>query len=491
MSTQKGKDNPPLFRWSSSPVQNAGDNQSPACDPPKRPWIHFWRSSSATDRASFLDILAQCDINPSVELDELPSDPGGIVCFESVDPELSDFIREASDLGQRRILAVPMPGTKVDCESAWNLLRAGASDVLVETPEADLGKVVSARIDRWRTVDALVHSEVVESNLIGSSPAWIALLRQVVEAAHFTSAAILLTGESGTGKELIGRVIHELDPDAGEHELVVTDCTTIVPELAGSEFFGHERGAFTGAVNSRDGSFALADGGTLFLDEIGDLPLPLQGQLLRVVQEGAFKRVGSDSWRRSRFRLVCATHANLTDAVRDRRFRQDLYYRIAGWVLHVPPLRQRTEDIIPLAKHFFSEFNSDGGPIEFDRPVTDYLLGRDYEGNVRDLRQLISRISSRHTGPGPVTVGELPENERPAEPSGQASWRGPEFEATIGRAVAMGVGLRDITQAAADTATRVALRNAGNLSAAARMLHVSDRALQLRRAAWRSQQQGL
>jgi len=436
-------------------------------------------------------MLAQCGVSPSTDSDEVSSDPGGIICFGMIDSELDDFIREASDLGHRRLLAVPMPGIKVDCASAWRLLRAGASDVLMATSAGDLGKVVSARIERWRIVDALVHSEAIQGHLVGSSPAWIALLRQVVEVAHFTSAAILLTGESGTGKELIGRVIHELDSSACEHELIVADCTTIAPELAGSEFFGHERGAFTGAVSGRDGAFALADGGTLFLDEIGDLPLPLQGQLLRVVQEGAFKPVGSDVWRRSRFRLVCATHADLAHAVRQRKFRQDLYYRIAGWVLQVPPLRQRTEDIIPLAKHFFNEFRCSSAPVEFDHPVIEYLLSRAYEGNVRDLRQLIGRISSRHTGPGPVTVGELPECERPDEPMDKASWRGLEFEATIGRAVAMGIGLREITQTAADTAARIALRNAGNLSSAARLLHVSDRALQLRRAAWRNQQQGL
>ena len=436
-------------------------------------------------------MLSRNGIIPLTDAEAVSPDASGIVCFATLDADLSDFIREASGQGQRRVLAVPMPGVAVDSASAWRLLRAGASDVLLATSPAEMGKLIRARIERWLIVDELIRSEIIRAHLVGSSPAWVALLRQVVEVACFTSAAILLTGETGTGKEMIGRAIHDLDPSACEHELIVADCTTIVPELAGSEFFGHERGAFTGAVSSRDGAFALADGGTLFLDEIGDLPLPLQGQLLRVVQEGAFKRVGSDVWRRSRFRLVCATHCDLLEAVQDRSFRQDLYYRIAGWVLRVPPLRHRTEDIIPLAKHFFNEFSRGGESIEFDRPVTEYLLSRAYEGNVRDLRQLVGRISSRHSGPGPVTIGELPENERPDELMDQGSWRGFEFEATIGRAVAMGVGLREITQAAADTAARIALRNTGNLRSAARTLHVSDRALQMRRAAWRNQLQGL
>lgn len=384
-----------------------------------------------------------------------------------------------------------MPDVAVESANAWRLMRAGASDVLVTRFAAEMAKLVRSRLERWRTVDALVGCEAVKATLVGSSPSWTALLRQVVEVARFTSAAVLLIGESGTGKELIGRVIHALDPAAREHEHVIVDCTTVVPDLAGSELFGHDRGSFTGSVGSRDGAFSRADGGSLFLDELGDLPLSLQGQLLRVVQEGAFKRVGSDVWRRSRFRLVSATHRDLLDAVRNRQFRQDLYYRVAGWVLHVPPLRQRTEDIIPLAKHFFREFQRGSEPIEFDRPVEQYLLSRSYDGNVRDLRQLIARISSRHTGPGSVTVGELPESERPGEDVAMASWRGLEFEATIGRAVAMGVGLKEITQAAADTAARLALRNTGNLSAAARTLRVSDRALQLRRAAWRDQLQSM
>jgi transcriptional regulator with GAF, ATPase, and Fis domain len=435
--------------------------------------------------------LSRIGVVPLAGVDNASSDAVGIVCFSAADAELNDFVREASEHGRKRVLALPMPGVAIESAYAWSLMRAGASDVLMTGSAAEMAKLVRARMERWRTVDALVNCEAVKAHLVGSSPAWAALLRQVVEVARFTSAAVLLIGESGTGKELIGRVIHELDPSACEHDLVVVDCTTVVPELAGSELFGHERGAFTGSVGSRDGAVALADGGSLFLDELGDLPLPLQGQLLRVVQEGAFKRVGSDVWRRSRFRLVSATHSNLLEAIRDRQFRQDLYYRVAGWVLHVPPLRQRTEDIMPLARHFFREFQGGSGPIEFDPTVEQYLLTRAYDGNVRDLRQLVARISSRHTGPGPVTVGELPESERPEEDVANASWRGLEFEATIGRAVAMGVGLKEISQAAADTAARLALRNSGNLRAAARTLRVSDRALQLRRAAWRDQLQSL
>lgn len=136
-------------------------------------------------------------------------------------------------------------------------------------------------------------------------------LRRIVEVACFTTSPLLLEGESGTGKELVARLFHHLDPREGKRDLIVVDCTTIVPTLSGSEFFGHERGAFTGAMSAREGAFAAADRGTLFLDEIGELPLTMQAELLRVIQEGTYKWVGADHWRKTSFRLVCATNRDL------------------------------------------------------------------------------------------------------------------------------------------------------------------------------------
>src|SRR5262249_51814424 len=153
--------------------------------------------------------------------------------------------------------------------------------------------------------------------LIGDSPAWRRLVRRIVEVARFTDAAVLITGETGTGKELVARLVHALDPRTTKRKLVLLDCTTIVPPLSGGAFFGHERGASTGATPTRDGAFALADGGTLFLDEVGELPLALQAELLRVVQEGTYKRVGSNEWRETQFRLVCATNRELLEHAAD------------------------------------------------------------------------------------------------------------------------------------------------------------------------------
>jgi transcriptional regulator with GAF, ATPase, and Fis domain len=224
----------------------------------------------------------------------------------------------------------------------------------------------------------------------------------------------LITGESGTGKELIARLIHTLDPRQNKRDLVVLDGASVVPELSGSEFFGHERGAFTGAVATREGAFALADGGTLFLDEAGELPMTLQAELLRVMQEGSYKRVGSNNWQRTDFRLVSATNRDLLAEEMRGCFRRDFYYRIAGWVCHLSPLRERPEDILPLARRFMEKLRP-GESYEFDDAAREYLLTRKYPGNVRDLRQLVTRIFYRHVGPGPITVGDIaPRRATPA-----------------------------------------------------------------------------
>ena len=321
--------------------------------------------------------------------------------------------------------------------------------------------------------------------LLGTSPRWIRLLRQVVEAALFTTSPVLLVGETGTGKELVARLVHTLDPRSAKRELVLVDCTTIVPELAGSELFGHERGAFTGAVAAREGALACADGGTLFLDELGELPPIQQAELLRAVQERTYKRVGGDAWRRTAFRLVAATNRDLREEVAAGRFRRDLYYRVAAVTCTLPSLQERPDDVLPLAEHFVAELRPEAPPA-LDEAVRDYLERRAYPGNVRDLRQLVGRLVYRHVGPGPITAGDVPDDERPTPDQESADWRDAGFERAVRRAVALGTPLQEITRAAGELAVRVALRDAGSLPGAARKLGVTNRALQLRRAAGRA-----
>jgi transcriptional regulator with GAF, ATPase, and Fis domain len=365
----------------------------------------------------------------------------------------------------------------------WSLLRSGASDVVRWDYRNPPVREVVARLERWAEIDLLMRSDAVRGKLVGDSPNWVALLRQVVEVAAFNQTSVLLTGESGTGKELVAQLIHRLDRRSDKGPLVVVDCTTVVPTLSGSEFFGHERGAFTGAVAARDGAFGRADGGTLFLDEIGELPLPLQAELLRVIQEGTYKRVGSDTWRDTQFRLVCATNRPLRDAVESGQFRSDLYHRIAAWSCELPPLRQRRDDILALAAHFVSELVPSFSRPPFDPAVTDFLLRREYPGNIRELRFLVARIAARHIGQGPITVGSLPEAERPVGERDSATWWQGSFEEAVGNAVTMGVGLREIGRVAQQTAVAVAVAGEqGNLRRAARLLGVTERALQMRRS---------
>jgi len=407
----------------------------------------------------------------------------GILCFSNAGDQLCQFLREVSRNGDERVLALATSDAIAEDWQAWELLRAGASDVLVWSAKPDLPEQIKARFERWRAVDAIISSSSVRDRLVGVSPVWRSALRQIVEVARFTAASVLLIGESGTGKELVARLVHELDPRASKNEFVILDCTTVVPELSGSEFFGHERGAFTGAVAAREGAFAQADGGTLFLDEVGELPPTLQAQLLRVVQEGTYKRVGSSTWHQTKFRLVGATNKDLLQGFEAGEFRRDLYYRIASWVFRMPSLRERREDILPLARHFLPASRPGMAPLDFDVPVRQYLAHRPYPGNVRDLQQLILRIGSRHCGPGPITLGDVPVDERPADGPGRHDWRGAEFDQAIRNAVALGAGLKEISQAAAETAIRIAVHEEdGNLKLAAHRLHVTDRALQMRRA---------
>jgi transcriptional regulator with GAF, ATPase, and Fis domain len=413
-------------------------------------------------------------------------DGPAIVVFDAVSTEVCNLVRELSAGGRHNVVAVATTSRAVSERAAWDILRHGASELFAWDHSATPGNEIAARLERWAAVEEIVESPRVRDTLVGQSPIWRRLLREVVEIARFTpDTAVLVTGESGTGKELIARLVHDLDPRPRKGNLVVLDCATVVPSLSGSEFFGHERGAFTGAIASREGVFELADGGTLFLDEVGELPLSLQAELLRVIQEGTFKRVGGNRWYETRFRLVCATNRDLLAEGDGERFRRDFYYRIAGWSCCVPSLRDRRDDIPLLVRHFLSQLR-DGTAPELDPQVERLLCSRDYEGNVRDLRHLVTRISFRHVGPGPITMGDVPDGERPEPGQGSSGSLEEDAAAYVRRALAAGLGLRELTTAVSDAAVAAAVtEEGGSLQRAAERLGVTPRALQLRRASVR------
>jgi DNA-binding NtrC family response regulator len=256
--------------------------------------------------------------------------------------------------------------------------------------------------------------------IVGESPAMRQVLRDIREVAR-TDAAVLITGETGTGKELVARAVHRASRRAAA-PLVTVNVAAIPANLVESEFFGHERGAFTGATARREGRFAYADGGTLFLDEIGELPLELQAKLLRVLQEGEFEPVGSGRTRKVDVRIVAATNRDLLGLCAAGRFREDLYYRLSVFPLHVPALRHRGDDVVLLAREFVRRFSRrDGRPVpELKESDLRRLRAYAWPGNVRELANVIER--GLITGEG---RGLNLDRALPAESTGRAAG-GPE-----------------------------------------------------------------
>ncbi len=260
---------------------------------------------------------------------------------------------------------------------------------------------------------------------VGESQALQHVLRQVQLVAP-TEAAVLVTGESGTGKELVARAIHDRSPRK-DRPLIKVNCSAVPEALFESEFFGHVKGAFTGALADRPGRFELADGGTLFLDEIGEVPIAMQAKLLRVLQEGEFERVGDTRTRRVDVRIVAATNRDLKREVEAGRFRQDLFYRLSVFPIQVPPLRERREDIRPLALHFISQSAKrlNRGVPRVARAVLGQLAAHDWPGNVRELQNVIERaVILSQGGPLHVHLHSSPPRDVGALPPGSASMPG-------------------------------------------------------------------
>ena len=252
-------------------------------------------------------------------------------------------------------------------------------------------------IDEARRVrsDESVRAETAFKGITGSSLSLRFVLSEVARVAP-TDSTVLVLGETGTGKELIAHAIHNLSARRGR-PFVKLNCAAIPFDLLESELFGHEKGAFTGAIAQKIGRFEMADGGTLFLDEIGDLPLLLQPKLLRLLQEQEFERLGSGRTHRVDVRLVAATHRDLTEMVARKLFRSDLYYRLNVFPVELPPLRERRDDIPQLVSHFVNGFaNRFGKPIRLIPPETmAALTAYSWPGNIRELQNLIERAVIR------------------------------------------------------------------------------------------------
>jgi two-component system, NtrC family, response regulator HydG len=281
-------------------------------------------------------------------------------------------------------------------ESAVEAIKKGACDYLnkplpLEVLRERIGKLVAAARKRHRAFE--IEDEMRESaafeGIVGNSPRmWdmFALIRRV--APHFRS--VLITGETGTGKDLVARVLHRLSP-VMQGRLVVLNCSAVVETLFESELFGHVRGAFTDARVDKTGLFEHAHGGTLFLDEIGDMPLSSQAKLLRVLQNQEVQRVGSLTARKVDVRVIAATNRDLSAAIRDKLFREDLYYRLSMVEIQVPPLAARKEDLSLLTRHFLAKFSDEyGKPVrKLTHRAQALLAAHSWPGNVRELENVI------------------------------------------------------------------------------------------------------
>jgi len=304
-------------------------------------------------------------------------------------------------------------------------------------------------------------------DIIGESPALRVVLAQI-DAVAKTNATVLVTGESGVGKELVARAIHTASPRADE-PLVKVNCGSIPKGLFESEFFGHRKGAFTGAVRDRVGRFRLAHRGTLFLDEVGEIPFELQAKLLRVLQEQEFEPVGDERTQRVDVRIVAATNRDLPKEVAEGRFREDLFYRLGVFPIAVPPLRERVEDILPLALHFLELAAQELNIARPDVPksLASRLQSYAWPGNIRELQHVMERASIL-SGGGPLRAEML------SLPVAQGTARLPSHSSTGPFASR----LRASSSAEEAATIRAALEeHSGNIQQTARSLGLSRQAL--------------
>jgi transcriptional regulator with GAF, ATPase, and Fis domain len=327
------------------------------------------------------------------------------------------------------------------------------------------GTVLAVELTSAAT-EAPLDKSVRFGRLVGASPAMRRLYPLVARIAQ-SHVPVVIEGETGTGKELLAETLHENGARA-DGPFVIFDCTAVPPSLLESALFGHERGAFTGAVSARRGVFEQADGGTLLIDEIGDLDVALQSKLLRAIERGEVQRVGSEKWIRVDVRIVAATRRDLDRAVQAGRFRDDLYFRLAVARIELPPLRERHGDIALLARHFWKSLDGDG-------PLPEDLLSRfdgyAWPGNVRELHNVVS---------GRIALGDL-------APAGAPAPTAVEDADVLGRVLGLDLPLARARQQVIDAfdrlyVERVLARHGGNVTRAAAASGIGRRYLQVLRS---------
>jgi DNA-binding NtrC family response regulator len=356
-------------------------------------------------------------------------------------------------------------------QTAVDAMRAGAADYLTKPLNFDellvvLEKVLDTEFLRRETrqLRARVRDRVAPNNIIGDAPPMQRVF-EIIDQVAPSRATVLITGESGTGKELVANAIHQRSPRASG-PFIKLHCAALAESLLESELFGHERGAFTGAMARKDGRFSLADGGTLFLDEIGEISPSIQVKLLRFLQEHEFERVGGTQTIRVDVRVIAATNRNLPEEVAKGRFREDLFYRLNVVSLEMPPLRDRRADIPALAKFFLAKYAkaNDKAIGELSPQTLELLVSYDWPGNVRELENAIERAVVLTSGPQ-IEPRSLPTTVRPAAP------------ATPGMPAVPGSTMSELERYAILETLKAC---GGSTSKAAEMLGISTRTIQYR-----------
>lgn len=382
-----------------------------------------------------------------------PSAAFGLIAANAIDVAIVDIkLPEYDGLEFLRRLRTTRPEIETivmsghgDMDSVIEAFRLGAFDYL-KKPFASLDLQASiARTQKYIAAQrsshqyaelcATLNRELADKGeLVGSSKAMDELRAMIALAATHSGSPVLISGESGTGKELVARRIHAESPRASARFLAV-NCAAIPRDMFESEFFGHEKGAFTDARIARDGLFRAASGGSLFLDEVGELPLDAQSKLLRVLEEGKVRPVGSDAERDVDVRIICATNRDLSAAVASGAFRRDLYYRLAVLEIAIPPLRERAEDIGLLAEHFLAGFDRHAGdePLVLAPAFRTRLQSYAFPGNVRELRNIMERAYIM--GRNPVDIELEPEPSRHQNPALTAEDASLDLEALERRAI--------------------------------------------------------
>ncbi|MFT5088162.1 MAG: DNA-binding NtrC family response regulator [Candidatus Latescibacterota bacterium] len=356
-------------------------------------------------------------------------------------------------------------------ETAVKAMKLGALDYLIKPVDIqDLQLGVHQALERRRMFQGGAEGQAKEfGDLLGASAAMQSVYDQIRRVAPFKST-VLITGESGTGKELVSRAIHALSPvESGP--FIAVNCSAMPSELIESQLFGHEKGSFTGASAQYKGFFEAADGGTLFLDEIGDLPLEAQTKMLRVLEDRQITRLGSTKPVDVNVRLVAATNIDLLQAVGERRFREDLYYRLNVLRVILPTLRERREDIPLLVRIFLDQFARENGvpPREIDQQALTLLQTFDWPGNVRELKNITERLAVMARGET-IQIEDVPEDMHSIDTTTSSS--SPDLDPFSGLT---GLSINEIEEAV----IRRTLEHTGNnRTRAAQMLNISLRTLQ-------------